>query len=203
MSKDVSAPKSPLRVRARRLVLEAHQLAGLAAMLAMLFFAATGLMLNNAESWGLGEPRTDVREERMPPSVVPAAAGGDAAVVALLRSDLGVSGVPETPEIRDGKPVLVFKSPGRTQEVTLDAVRGVVTIETERRGLAGALMAMHKGESVGKSWRRLMDVAALGLILLTLTGFYLWAVTPRRQGLGRLALGLSSAVFVAIGWMCL
>ena len=199
---DRHRPHAPLRVRIRKVVLTLHWLAGMVAMIAMLFFAVTGLMLNNAESWGLGDGHDEKREVKLDSAAADRWTNGDAAIVAVLRAGVGVSGIPDKAEVRDGRMVLVFKSAGTRREVSIDPADGSAVIDTETHGVSGRLMALHRGEDVRRGWHLLMDFAAILLIVLTLSGFFLWIATPRWRNRGWAALALSVAAIAGAYLLC-
>lgn len=194
-------PHVPLKVRLRKAVFALHGLLGLGAMLALLFFSATGLMLNNAETWNLDESYESSREVKLDAGAAAGWTDKDAAIVAVLRAGVGVSGVPEVPETADGRMTLVFKSAGVRRTVEVSQADGSARIITESHGLSGRLMALHRGEYVSQGWHWLMDAAAVSLILITLSGFVLWFSTPRLRRRGVVALALS--VVVVAGAYCL
>ena len=196
-----AAPHAPLKVRLRKAVFALHGLLGLGAMLALLFFAFTGLMLNNAESWNLGEPHESTREVKLDAGAADKWTDKDAAIVAVLRAGVGVSGVPEVPETADGRMTLVFNSAGVRRTVEVSQADGSARITTESKGVSGRLMALHRGEYVANGWHWLMDAAAVSLILITLSGFVLWFSTPRLRRQGVVALALS--VVAVAGAYCL
>lgn len=171
-----------------------HWMLGMAAMIALLFFAITGFLLNHAEAWEIGTPRTTTRELRLPAPPAGETWDGDAAIVAALRADAGLRGAPEKPETRDGRLWFVFKSPGLRQEVSLDPKTGAGSVETETRGVVGRLLEFHRGKDAGGAWRLAADICAVLLATVTLSGFWLWAATPawRVRGVVGLALSLGA-----------
>lgn len=192
------SPQIPLRARLHKTISLLHGVVGCAAMIAVLFFATTGLMLNNAEAWNLAETREETRAVKLPAEAAGRWKDADAAIVAVLRAGVGVSGIPDTPSIEDGRMKLVFNSAGVRRTVSVSQEDGAAEITTETHGVSGRLMALHRGDYVSKGWRRVMDIAAVSLIVITLSGFTLWAISARRRKLGILALAASAlAVTVA------
>lgn len=183
---------APLRARLRRLMLSLHWVLGMVALLAMLFFAATGFLLNHAEDWELGSPTTSTREFDLDPHLAEKWTNPDAAIVALIRSGQGLGGLPEKPEFKDDKLTVVFKSPGVRHDITVEPATGKVRVETESHGLTGRLLELHRGKNAGAAWRLAIDGAALLLILLTLSGFWLWAATPAWRVRGLVGLAASA-----------
>ncbi|MBI3681114.1 MAG: PepSY-associated TM helix domain-containing protein [Acidobacteria bacterium] len=99
-------------------------------------------------------------------------------------------------------PVLV---PGRETTVELDLQSRTATISERSTGVSNALIHLHKmpgphnvnirvNSSYMRIWRWLADVTTYGLLFLTFSGVYLWAVlrAERRVGIGLLSAGAIS-----------
>lgn len=99
-------------------------------------------------------------------------------------------------------PVLV---PGRETTIDLNLETRSATVVERNTGFADALIHLHKmpgphnvsiraNSMYMKLWRVLADLAAYGLLFLTFSGLYLWAVlkAERRIGLALLFLGAVS-----------
>jgi hypothetical protein len=98
--------------------------------------------------------------------------------------------------------VLPISLPGRETTVDLNLLQRTATIVESSTGLAGAVVHLHKmpgphnanirGNSTYiRAWRWLADLATYGLLFLTLSGVYLWAVlrADRRVGLALIGAG--------------
>lgn len=106
-------------------------------------------------------------------------------------------------------PVMI---PGRDMTVTLSLARAEVTIVTQERGLAGALVALHKtpgphhGEAqmnwvYMKAWRWLSDATAYLTLFVTLSGVYLWYVLRTERKLGLILLGAGAMSFFGLAYV--
>jgi hypothetical protein len=101
--------------------------------------------------------------------------------------------------------ILPLSVPGRETWVTLDVAAGSAEVEERRTGPWDALVTLHKmpGPHLTgtrgnawwvRAWRPLADAAAYGLLLLTLTGIWLWwAIRGARKAGG--ALVVAGAIF--------
>jgi len=89
-------------------------------------------------------------------------------------------------------PVLL---PGRETVVDLDVFRRTATISDNSTGLSDAVVHLHKmpgphnvnirGNSVHiRVWRWLADITTYGLLFLTVSGLYLWAVIRAERNIG-------------------
>ena len=174
-----------------------------------------GLVLNHS-TWAVArfwDARQETTAER--PIIVPAATG-DVAIAAELMRQLAIVGeIGETTRSPDGarfdfqvvKPGRVFRV-----EARFDSARARVT--TIRLNAWGAMDALHKFTGVKmdqptqardwwltRIWSLSMDALALGLVVLVLSGLYLWyRLVPKRvPGAVALVLGLACCAFFLFG----
>jgi len=163
-------------------------------LLAMSFFAVTGLMLNHGQWFGLDRTRQSTRQGTLPPEL--ARSGEKAAIVARLRSDFDVAGALEDFEADDEVIYVSFARPGCRTDVEVDRADGRVQLTTRRRGLAAIMAELHTGTAAGRWWRLLIDVTAVLLALAVVTGAIIWLSLPRRRFWGLVALLAGAAVWV-------
>ncbi len=106
-------------------------------------------------------------------------------------------------------PVMI---PGRDTTVTLSLARAEATIVTQERGLAGALVALHKtpgphhGEAqmnwvYMKAWRWLSDATAYLTLFISLSGIYLWYVLRAERKAGLILLGTGALSFFGLAYV--
>lgn len=157
-------------------------------LLGILFFAATGLMLNHAEWFGLHQPRTRRVEGVIPPDLLKTP--DPLAVVENLRKDFGATGAVDSFEIDDDQVTVVFKSPARRVQAVVDRRNGRAEVMLESRGPAAHLAELHRGTEAGSAWRLVIDAIAVVQIIGALTGVLLWCLVPRWRPLGLAALAV-------------
>ena len=127
--------------------------------------------------------------------------------VAALRPALKAMGVDGEVDFirripREHRIVFPVRIPGRETVVDLDLLHRTAVLSARSTGLRDALVHLHKmpgphnvnvrGNSTWmRVWRWLADIATYGLLFLTLTGLYLWAVlkAERLVGIGLLCMG--------------
>jgi hypothetical protein len=184
----------------------------------ILFFAATGFMLNH-EDWFLPEnPRETKFEGEIPLKLValpPATAeeSTDDAVPQVdkfevceaLRKAFGINGVVHENSFRCDRDTVevVFGGPGgkTTAEVARDT--GKVKITKETNGFAGIITDLHKGKSTGSIWKAgtgwslLIDAVCIALFLISVTGLVLWSSLKSRGKWG--AVLLLAGTGIALG----
>lgn len=199
-------PSRDLRPLLLRELRRWHWMASAVCFSLLLMFAATGLALNHAGTFG---PEPKVRQNRAaPPAAVRAEiAAGPAQgehplppkVRAWLADQFGV-------RVRDAAATwtptaveLVMQRPGAETAVTLDRAGGEVVVETEDRGLMAAANDLHTGRYTPKSWNLLMDVFAVSCLLFAGTGLGLLLLNARARRLA-LPLLLAGAALPLLIW---
>ena len=194
---------------------KAHYYLGLYLLLWVWFFSVSGLVLNHsrwrvAQFWERRAEATTERTIRVPDE------RGDVALARAFMGQLAIAG--EVGEVRrsaDGarfdfqvvKPGHVYKV-----EARLDSARARVTeiaLDTW-----GAMDALHKFTGVRvddpaltrdwwltRLWSLAMDAVALGLVVLVMSGVYLWwrLVPKRASGAVAVALGVACCAFFVFG----
>jgi len=178
----------------------------------LVFFAVTGFMLNH-EDWFspaepmtrtvqgsipialLGSPGKEGDEEDEPVLAVPA---DRLAVVELLRKDFGAVGALSSFEEHDDVRV-VFKRPGTEVEATINREDGKTEVTLRSQGLVGIMMDLHRGKSAGTAWSLLViDSLCILVLVVSVTGIYMWHTLRGRGHYGIYVLGLGAALVGAV-----
>lgn len=209
MTRPRSAPR-PGRPVVYRWVRQIHLWVGAWGALAAILFGATGLVMAHRfgdRAWPQGESR----ESAALTLEVPAAARASKEALrdwlrATHRLDATTvrGGRPEGGRLggRDVKQPAKWSLSGGTarRSWTLDYVPGNATAELKRseQSPLAALLRLHKGVGGGWGWTLLQDSFAIGMILLGLSGLWMWARgrTPRQMVLS--VMGVAVAAFAAV-----
>ncbi|MEJ7810239.1 MAG: PepSY-associated TM helix domain-containing protein [Gemmatimonadaceae bacterium] len=200
-----------VRVWTRKL----HNYLGLSLLLFLWLFAVSGLVLNHS-MWSVAKFWTARREATTERVIRAPTVTGDVAIAAELMRQLGIVGeVGETRRVPDGGRFdFQVVRPGRVVRVDarLDSARARVT--EIRLNAWGVLDALHKFTGVvmdepvrtrdwvlTRIWSLAMDALAVGMVVLVLSGLYLWyrLAEKRRPGLVALALGVACCAFFLYG----
>lgn len=182
-----------LRARLYGLARTLHLYLSLLALLALLFFALTGLTLNHPE-W-FGEGRTRRLQGTLPG---PYALQGEVDWLRLaedLRA-LGLKGRVTEHGASGGEAWLSFRAPGYAADAQVDLQSGAYRLSVTEVGLVGVLNDLHKGRDTPGAWRWVLDLSALFLALVSLTGLVLGLLMPRTRRAALLTVGLGASVFL-------
>lgn len=183
--------KRPLRLRIHTGLRWLHIYLSMFSLLVVLFFSATGITLNHPE-WSFGFKETKQEVSGLFPAGWQTAKVTDWLTVAdYLRQKHRVHGTvaDRRDESTDGS--ISFKAPGYAADCFFDRRSGEYHLTITGQGPVGVLNDLHRGRDAGAAWSKLIDLSALFLILVSLTGigliFYLKKM--RVSGLVTLAVG--------------
>lgn len=163
------------RRRAAKLSRWLHIYGSMASLALVLFFAITGVTLNH-QDWFANQQATVERHGTINPSWLRSAApeGVDKLqVVESLRSAGGLRGALSDFRIDDGQCEVVFKGAGYEASAVVDRTTGRFDVTESRMGFAAVINDLHKGRDTGSVWKAAIDVSALLLLFISLTGLIL------------------------------
>jgi hypothetical protein len=145
----------------------------MASMVAVLFFAATGVTLNHPD-WLAAESTRDFTGKL--PAVWKSAQGIDWLVVAeYLRTTHGVRGTVSDRNSEGAQASLTFKAPGYAADCFIETADGSYRLTVSYQGTIGMLNDLHRGRDAGGTWALLIDIAGIFLTFLSVTGLgLLW-----------------------------
>ena len=149
----------------------------------LFFFALTGFTLNHAEDlFGVPPATTQAKGELNRAWV----AAGDAKAVAKLevvehlRRVHGVKGLVGEFRIEDGQCTVAFKGPGYAADATIRRDTGAYELNETRMGFVAIINDLHKGRDTGPGWSLVVDLSALLMVVVSLTGMVLIYFVKRR-----------------------
>jgi len=165
----------------------------------VLFFAVTGLTLNHAEKF-TGELHTQQHKGRLDSTWTNSKDTTKIDrlnIVEQLRQANGIHGSLNDFRIDDDQLAVAFKGPGYAADVFITRATGAYDLTITTTGWIGVVNDLHKGRDTGNGWSVFIDVAALLLALVSLTGLLLILFLKKRRlsGLAVAAAGL------LMGWL--
>lgn len=181
-----------------------HVYTGMFGLVVTLFFAMTGLLLNNP-TWTFGTTGSvDTHEGALPDGVI---ADGDIDYLAadvFFRSDLDVRGdVTDYGEI-SGLAFISYDNPGYGAYASFDVETGDYTLTVTQTGLVSTLNDLHTGTSVGTVWKMVINVVAVLLIAIALSGLVIQLFLRKRRRSGFTVAGFAAvALVVTMIWVIL
>ena len=164
----------------------------------LLFFAVTGLTLNHS-SWFDGQERTT----QLKGSVDPKWLAGDVdklQIVEYLRSKHHITGALHDFRVDDTQCSVSFKGPGYSADASVDRVTGSYDLSETRMGFWAVMNDLHKGRDSGGVWAAVIDISAVLMTLVSLTGFVLIFFMLKKRFNGLLIFAIGAVVTVLAYW---
>ncbi|PZA05812.1 MULTISPECIES: PepSY-associated TM helix domain-containing protein [unclassified Meiothermus] len=170
-----SVRKAPHPLQARlytwaRLV---HLYASMVSLLVVVFFAATGLLLNHPE-WTFGGAQTEqAYTGTLPPGWQSGGQVDWLKTAETLRARYGLKGSVSDHRNDDQQASLSFRAPGYAADAFIQMKDGSYSLRVVQQGPVAVLGDLHRGRDAGAAWSWVVDLSGVFLLLLALTGFVL------------------------------
>ncbi|MFN8021447.1 MAG: PepSY-associated TM helix domain-containing protein [Acidimicrobiales bacterium] len=196
------AATSPIRgtrrsVRTQRWMRWLHVYTSMISLLLVLFFGLTGITLNHP-SWTLGDAPDSTSTTGTLPAELLTADGGDVdylGVSEYARDTLGAHGSIGDYGTSGTSGEITYQAAGYAATLLFDTTTGEYTFDVEQQGWVGVLNDLHKGRDTTSSWKWVIDLSGVFLVVVALTGLVIQFVYRKRR---RSALALAAA-FTVVG----
>lgn len=180
-----------------------HVYISTATLFIVLFFSITGVTLNHPD-WMFG---TEVVRQEFS-GALPANWENEGQVDWLkiseyMRTEHNVNGrvADYWSDAREGQ--LSFAAPAYSADVFLDIPKGEYTLYTDAQGFVVAMNDLHRGRDAGVVWRWVIDLSAVFLILVSITGLALLILLKKIRMKGMLAIVAGGIVSVLLMMLAL
>lgn len=163
----------------------------------LLFFSVTGLMLNH-QDWFSGLQRTTEFHGDMNPKWVKTGDNKEVAkleIVEYLRRMHRIKGAVGDFRIEDAQCSVSFKGPGYGADAFIERGNGRYQLTENRLGFAAIIGDLHKGRDTGNKWSMVLDVSAVLMICVSLTGLMLVFYLIKRRVSALLVLVAGGVLF--------
>jgi hypothetical protein len=200
------SPRAPFTVQpppqpSRRAIIvkwlrKTHGWIGLWGAVLGLLFGSTGILLNHRAV--LRIPAAQAQENTVQVPLPRPAPGSPQALAAWLKRSLRLEPEPGRIKADPARPVAwgdtaviqparwsaSFTSPSGNVQAEYWVGNNYVTVKRTDNNVFATLTNLHKGVGMGVAWVLLVDTLAGSIILLSLSGVVLWALTNRRRTIG-------------------
>lgn len=152
----------------------------------VLFFAVTGLTLNHAD-WFADQVRTTEYKGKMKPQMLndpDTAKINKLRIVEFFRSRHDIKGALADFRIEEAEISLSFKGPGYSSDAFIERETGSYELSETRMGLFAVMNDLHKGRDSGKGWGWVIDISAIFMVLVSLTGLVMLLFLKRKRSSG-------------------
>ncbi len=161
----------------------------------VLFFSITGITLNHAE-WFDGKQVEKNIEGKVPLAWVNSTDTSKIKkleIVELIRKNYNIKGYVSDFLISDNECSVAFKGPGYSADVFINRQDGKFQLTEIKLGLAAVFNDLHKGRDSGSEWKWLIDVSAIFLTVVSLSGLVMLLFLKKKR-LSGLVVGILGGV---------
>lgn len=197
-----SAPKrhTSLKQKTAKAARWLHIYLSMVSFAIVLFFAVSGLTVNHPD-WFADSVKTRQSQGPVDPTLIhpPGATGPDkTGLVQSLRTREHLHGAVDDVRVDDAQINFSYRAPGYSADIVVDREKGTYELTETRNGFVAVINDLHKGRDAGKVWKGLIDLSAILLTLVSLTGLIiLWFIYKRRaSGLIIAVVGLALCFFL-------
>lgn len=188
----------PRRATQQRWARKLHTWLSMVSLVLVLFFGATGFLLNHPD-WTFGQqPATTTATGTLPSSVD---ADDVAAVSSWLRDQGQLLGELQSSTTSGTSLMAGASGPGVSSQLSVDTSTGEYTATVTRSGVVAFVSDLHRGNAVGTAWGWVIDATAIVLVLIALTGLAIGLLNRSRhwaRDMGLAAAGLAAAVVLLV-----
>lgn len=165
----------------------------------LLFFAVTGITLNHPD-WLGGQPRIESISGKLNSTWVSATDTNRIAkmeIVEHFRNSYKIKSRLKDYRIEEDEYVISFKGPGYVADAFIDRSTGEYELTITKSGALAIFNDLHKGRDTGSVWVMIIDISAILMIFVSLTGF-LMIFFLKKKRLSGLLLSLFGALLIII-----
>lgn len=192
-----------------RVLMKWHWISSALCLIGMLFFASTGITLNNADFFESATPVITRHSATLPPEILlQANATGQGtvlpeAVQSWVRTSWNITLSPKAVDWRSDEIFVDLKRPGVDAWLSIDRKSGAIQYEADDRGWVAFFNDLHKGKNAGQVWSWVINLLGMGCLVFSVTGLLIlqihaksrWTIWPV-TGLGLVLPLLAILLFV-------
>lgn len=171
-----------------------HVYISTATLLLVLFFSLTGLTLNHPDLMFGSQPVTTFVEGSLPEGWLNNDQVDWLKVAEYLRNEQGAHGQVTDYRSDNSEGQISFNAPGYSANAFIDMTKGSFSFSTNSQGWVAVLNDLHRGRDAGKAWSWVVDLSALFLTFVAVTGLGLLLVLKKIRLKGLLAILGGSAI---------
>lgn len=170
----------------------------------LFFFAVTGLTLNHADWFFADQAATTKAKGALPTKWISTAEREVARleVVEHLRRQHGVRGLVGEFRVEEERCAVSFRGPGYSAEALVERATGAYELSETRMGFIAVINDLHKGRDSGAGWSLVIDLSAVLMVLVSLTGMVL-ILFLRRHLVSGLSIAAAGTVLSLLAYLWL
>ena len=164
------------------------------------FFSVTGITLNHADLFQGKTQTVQVKGKLRPDWVNDKDTNkiNKLSVVEYFRNQFQVKGAVVDFRIEEQQIGLAFKGPGYEADAFIVRASGDFELSQTRTGFVGFINDLHKGRDTGSVWSWVIDIAAILMVLISITGMILLLYIKKKRGAGMILFVIGSILIYLI-----
>jgi uncharacterized protein len=123
-------------------------------------------------------------------------------IVEYFRVRQGIQGAVGDFRVDESECDISFKGPGYAADVVIERSSGQYRLTVTRMGLAAVLNDLHKGRDTGHVWAQVIDLSAVLMTFVSLTGMVLILFLYKRRLSGLVVLGSGAVICILVYKFC-
>lgn len=172
------------------------------AFLVLVFFSATGLLLNHPDWF---EPAKDETTETitLPDSLlktIKQKENPSDEILAYIRQQHDLVGRYKSSEVMDGEVMIHLESPAGSSDVWVMLDNGEAEITQKPASTVSLLNELHRGKNASVSWSWLIDISAILILLMSIAGYILFLSIKTRLVTHLTLTALSIGLLILLIW---
>jgi hypothetical protein len=169
---------------------------------ALLFFAVTGITLNHT-SWIEGKQKVEQVQGNLNTTWVSKDSSrvNELLVVEHFRNNHQVKAALSDFSTNETECTISFKGPGYNADAFIDRANGKYELTITKSGWIAVMNDLHKGRDTGNHWSWLIDVSAVLMILVSLTGFLMIFFLKKKRFSGLVITFIGAILLILIYYL--
>ena len=166
----------------------------------LLFFAITGLTLNHTE-WFADQQTTRTIKGDVNTNWVKGKDSNTVAkleIVEFIRKQHAIGGEMSEFTTDEFQCTISFSGPGYSADVFVNREDGSYEISETRSGLFGIINDLHKGRDSGKAWKWLIDISAILMTIVSLSGLVMLFFLKKKRVAGLLLILVGTVICLLV-----
>ncbi|WP_411691852.1 PepSY-associated TM helix domain-containing protein [Acinetobacter gandensis] len=173
------------------------------AFLILMFFALTGLFLNNPNWFEPAKDENTVTVS-MTPDLLAKVKGQEnpsTDILNFVRAEHTLVGRFQSSEVLDGEVMIRLESPAGSTDVWAMLDTGEIEVSSKPASTVSLINDLHRGKNAGTAWSWLIDISAITILILSIAGFILFLSIKSRLLTHLLLTAASLAVLILFIWI--
>lgn len=173
------------------------------AFLILMFFALTGLFLNNPNWFEPAKDENTVTVS-MTPDLLAKVKGEEnpsTDILNFVRAEHTLVGRFQSSEVLDGEVMIRLESPAGSTDVWAMLDTGEIEVSSKPASTVSLINDLHRGKNAGTAWSWLIDISAITILILSIAGFILFLSIKSRLLTHLLLTAASLAVLILFIWI--